>query len=115
MKYIKIITGSFEGKSFTEEDIKKAIEGINGDFDEKRTVCNVLRLAFQCLDPKSHNIEAARSLVLEAFWMGKRMDAKLSKNKKEELSKEYDDDSEEFAFSVDWEKYRNFPAKGNWD
>ena len=112
---MKMIKASYSGKPFTEKDIEKAIEGINDVFDEKRTVCNVLRMAYKCLDKDSHNLEAAKSLVLEAFWMGKRMHHKLSENKKAEIKSELDDDDEEFAFSVDWDKYKEYPAKGNWD
>jgi len=110
-----MVKANYSGKSFTQKDIERAIQGINDAFDEKRTVCNVLRMAYKCLDQDSHNLEAAKALILEAFWMGKRMHDKLSKNKKAETQTELDDDAEEFAFSVDWEKYKQYPAKGNWD
>ena len=93
----------------------EAIKGIHDTFDERRTVCNVLRLAYKCLEQDAHNIKAAKSLLLEAFWMGKRMYNKLSEKKKAEIKTEINDDSEEFAFSVDWGKFKNYPAKGNWD
>ena len=113
MKIIKAST--YTGKPFTEKDMQESFKGINGEFDSKRTVCNVLRIAYKCLSPESHNLEAARALVLEAFWMGKRMHKKLSTKEQNSLNKTLDEDSEEFAFSVDWSKFENSLAQGNWD
>lgn len=114
--YMKIIKATeYKGKLFTKEEMAQAIKGINDAFDEQRTVCNVLRLVYKCLEQDSCNIEAAKSLVLEAFWMGKRMHNKLSENKKAEIKTELDDDNEEFAFSIDWSKFEDLPARGNWD
>lgn len=115
MKDLKFMEAGYKGKPFTQLDIEEAIVGITGEADDKRTVCNVLRLAYQCLDPDAHNMEAARSLILEAFWMGKRMHSKLSAGKQAEIRAELDDDDEEFAFSVNWELYQNYPARGNYD
>ena len=47
------------------------------------------------------------------FWMGKRMNSKLTKNKQKQLDEEiHDDDDDEYCFSIDFSK---LPARGNWD
>ena len=113
MKEIEFESKAYSPKSFGVEELQESIKGINSSPDEKRTICNVLRMIYNCLEPESSNINAARSLVLEAFWMGKRMNAKLTEAKKLELENEiHEDDSEEYCFSVDFSK---LPARGNWD
>ena len=113
MKKIKFESKAYVPKAFGVEELKEAIDGINSTPDKKRTICNVLRLAYSCIQDEATNVEAAKSLLLEAFWMGKRMNAKLTKNKQQQLDEEiHDDDDEEYCFSVDFSK---FPARGNWD
>jgi len=113
MKEIKFESKAYTPKAFGLDELKEAVEGITSEPDKKRTICNVLRLAYSCMQDEATNINAARSLILEAFWMGKRMNAKLTKNKQQQLDNEiHDDDDDEYCFSVD---FSQFPARGNWD
>lgn len=113
MKEIKFESKAYEPKSFGVEELQEALKGIDGSPDNKRTICNVLRMAYSCMQDEAANINAARSLILEAFWMGKRMNAKLTKNKQKQLDEEiHDQDDNEYCFSIDFSK---LPAKGNWD
>ena len=113
MKEIKFESKAYSPKSFGLEEFQESLNGIDGSPDPKRTICNVLRMAYNCMQDESINANAARSLILEAFWMGKRMNDKLTKNKQKQLDKEiHDDDDEEYCFSVD---FSQLPARGNWD
>lgn len=113
MKEIKFESKAYTPKSFGINELQEALDGINSAPDSKRTICNVLRLAYSCMQEEATNINAARSLILEAFWMGKRMNAKLTKNKQKQLDDEiHDDDDDEYCFSVD---FSQLPARGNWD
>jgi len=113
MKEIKFESKAYTAKSFGLEELQESLNGISAAPDTKRTICNVLRMAYNCLSDESSNVNAARSLLLEAFWMGKRMNAKLTKNKKDQLDNEiHDDDDDEYCFSVD---FSQLPARGNWD
>ncbi len=113
MKEIKFESKAYTPKSFGINELQEALDSINSDPDNKRTICNVLRLAYSCMQEEATNINAARSLILEAFWMGKRMNAKLTKNKQKQLDDEiHDDDDDDYCFSVD---FSQLPAKGNWD
>jgi len=112
MKKNKLQKRPLKKRPFTLKDAEEAHKGITDKFDEQRTLCNVLRMIYRCTQENSYNLEAARSLILEAFWMGTRMAMKLSAAKQKELEEELTDDSEEFAFGIDW---KNLPAQGNWD
>ena len=113
----------YEPKPFTQELAKEAHVEIMSKFDDKRTLCNVIKQVYRCVQEDSYNLKAARDLLLEALWMGKRMHSKLYKNKQSELEREStqeviedDWDAEEFDFCIDWSKLdgRNV-ARGNWD
>ena len=113
MKEIKFESKAYTPKSFGIEELQESLNGINSESDPKRTICNVLRLAYRCMQDEATNINAARSLILEAFWMGKRMNDKLTKNKQKQLDEEiHDDDDDDYCFSIDFSK---LPARGNWD
>jgi len=113
----------YHPKPFTQELAEKSHADIMKPFDDKRTLCNVIKQVYRCVQEESYNLKAARDLLLEALWMGQRMHGKLYKNKRAELEQESavesvedDWDSEEFDFSIDWSKLdgRNV-AQGNWD
>jgi hypothetical protein len=113
MKEIKFTSKAYSPKPFGADELNFTIKSINSETDPRRTICNVLRMAFNCMDDESPNLNAARSLILEAFWMGGKMNDKLSKNKKEELKKEvYSGGEGEYYLSIDW---KNYPARGSWD
>lgn len=113
MKEIKFESKAYSPKSFGIEELQESLKGINGAPDSKRTICNVLRMAYNCMEDEAINANAARSLILEAFWMGKRMNSKLTKNKLKQLDEEiHEDDDDEYCFSVD---FSQLPARGNWD
>jgi len=107
----------YKPKSFTKEIYEEIKIKMDSPFDEKRTLCNVLKLAYKCSKEESFNLKATRALILEALWMGQRMSDALTKKRKEnfhfELSQQ---DEEEDPFSVDWSNLdgRNV-AQGNWD
>ena len=44
----------------------------------KKNFCNVVRLIFQNAQDEAYNLGAIRELALEAMWMGKRMNDKLT-------------------------------------
>ena len=118
-------------KPFTNVDAERALLDLTGKFDDKRTLCNVIRFIFESIQDDSYNLNAARSLCLEAMWMSKRMHAKLEDTAKLMVDKENIDNDgviehagelyypvegdDENMFSVDWSQYSNLPAKGNWD
>jgi hypothetical protein len=113
MKEIKFTSKAYTPRPFGIEELNFAIKSIESVPDTKRTICNVLRMAFNCMDEESPNLNAARSLILEAFWMGKKMNSKLTKAKKNQLDDEiHADNDDEYCFSVD---FSSFPARGNWD
>jgi hypothetical protein len=113
MKEIKFESKAYSPKSFGIEELQESLKGINDNPDTKRTICNVLRMAYNCMQDEAINANAARSLILEAFWMGKRMNSKLTKNKLKQLDEEiHEDDDDEYCFSVD---FSQLPARGNWD
>lgn len=113
MKEIKFESKAYAPKAFGIQELQGSLDEINSKPDPKRTICNVLRLAYSCIQDEATNVNAARSLILEAFWMGKRMNDKLTKNKQKQLDEEiHDDDDEDYCFSVDFSK---LPARGNWD
>jgi len=110
---------TYKPKPFTQQLAEQTIEKMYEPLDDKRTLCNVIKQAFRMVQDDSHNLQAARDLMLEALWMGHRMSEALSKNAAARLKQETIEDSwdsEEFDFCVDWSKLdgRNV-AKGNWD
>jgi len=107
----------YKPKPFTKEIADQMKISMDSEFDEKRTLCNVLKLAYRCSKEASFNLEATRALLLEALWMGQRMSEKLSKIRKNQLEKELiRQENDEDPFSVDWDNMdgRNV-AQGNWD
>jgi len=114
MKEIKFESKAYSPKSFGIEELQESLKGINDNPDTKRTICNVLRMAYNCMQDEAINANAARSLILEAFWMGKRMRNKLGNNAKHALKQETPEHVEEFMFSVDWNEDVDL-SQGNWD
>jgi hypothetical protein len=106
----------YEPKPFTKEIADKMKESMSSEFDKKRTLCNVLKLAYRCSREESYNLEATRALLLEALWMGQRMSDALTNKRKENIEKELIKQKEdEDPFSADWSNNEQYPAKGNWD
>jgi len=102
----------FNGKPFTKEDREQAIQDIGPEtMDDKRTVCNVVRLIFQNAADEAHNLGAIRELALEAMWMGKRMNDKLTKYRQDQMYEEYINQDESHLN----DNYDMYPAQGNWD
>jgi hypothetical protein len=102
----------FNGKPFTKADREQSIKDIvPGEMDDKRTVCNVVRLIYQNASDDAHNLGAIRELALEAMWMGKRMNDKLTKYRQDQLYEEYIDQDESHLN----DNYDMYPAQGNWD
>ena len=103
----------FKGKPFTNKDREIALEDILPcQMDGKRTVCNVVRLIYQSAQDDGYNLGAIRELALEALWMGKRMNDKLTKYRQEQMYEEYIDQKDSHL-NENWQD--NFPAQGNWD
>jgi hypothetical protein len=100
----------FSGKPFTKENREQSIKDIvPGEMDEKRTVCNVIRLIFQNSQDGAYNLGAVRELALEAMWMGKRMNDKLTKYRQDQMYEEYINQDESH-------RNDNYDlAQGNWD
>lgn len=114
---VNIIMSNYKPKPFTKEIYEETKIKMDSPFDEKRTLCNVLKLAYKCSKEESFNLEATRALILEGLWMGQRMSDALTKKRKENFNSELNQqDQEEDPFSVDWSNLdgRNV-AKGNWD
>ena len=107
----------YKPKPFTKELAEQMKVAMTEPFDEKRTLCNVLKQAYRCSKEESYNLEAVRALLLESLWMGQRMHAKLYDEQQQQFTGEYiDQDEDEDPFSVDWSNLdgRNV-AQGNWD
>jgi hypothetical protein len=107
----------YKPKPFTKEIADQMKIKMDSEFDEKRTLCNVLKLAYKCSREESFNLEATRALLLEGLWMGQRMSDALTKKRKENVEKELIDQiKDEDPFAVDWSNLdgRNV-AQGNWD
>lgn len=107
----------YKPKPFTKELAEEMKLAMKEPFDQKRTLCNVLKLAYRCAKEESFNLEATRALILESLWMGQRMSESLTKKRKEVLSQGFvEQEEEEDPFSVDWSNLdeRNV-SKGNWD
>lgn len=102
-------------RPFTQEVAEQSYINMFEPLDDKRTLCNVIKQAYRCVQDESYNLNAARDLLLEALWMGKRMHDKLYLNQKMQVDVESVEEDEEFTFSVDWSKMDSFPAQGNWD
>lgn len=107
----------YKPRPFTKEIAEQMKLEMEASFDEKRTLCNVLKLAYRCSREESYNLEAVRALLLESLWMGQRMHSKLYDNQKQEVKKEQiEQEDDEDPFAVDWSNLdgRNV-AQGNWD
>ena len=103
----------FKGKPFTKEDREQALKDIVfAQMDDKRTVCNVVRLIYQSASDDAYNLGAIRELALEAMWMGKRMNEKLEKNRQEQMYNEYINQNESH---LNENSYMYDLAQGNWD
>lgn len=104
-------------KPFTQQIAEQTFIKMYEPQDQKRTLCNVIKQAFRSVQDDSHNLQAARDLLLEALWIGQRMNDALTEKNKYELTQEaVEDKDDEYEFSIDWSKLdgRNV-AKGNWD
>lgn len=107
----------YKPRPFTKEIAEQMKLEMEASFDEKRTLCNVLKLAYRCSREESYNLEAVRALLLESLWMGQRMHSKLYDNQKQEVKNEQvEQEDDEDPFAVDWSNLdgRNV-AQGNWD
>lgn len=107
----------YKPKPFTKKIAEETKIRMESEFDSKRTLCNVLKLAYRCSKEESFNLEATRALLLEALWMGQRMSDALTKKRKENFDKELKQQKEsEDPFSIDWSNLdgRNV-SQGNWD
>lgn len=107
----------YKPKPFTKEFAEQMKVAMSEPFDEKRTLCNVLKLAYRCSREESYNLQAVQALLLESLWMGQRMHAKLYDEQKQEFNNEHQQQNEdEDPFAVDWSNLdgRNV-AQGNWD
>jgi hypothetical protein len=107
----------YKPKPFTQDIAEEMKKAMQSPFDDKRTLCNVLKLAHRCSREESFNLEATRALLLEALWMGQRMSESLTKKRQENLNKELaQQDKDEDPFGVDWSNLdgRNV-SQGNWD
>ena len=102
----------YNGKPFSKEDREQSLKDIvPSNMDDKRTVCNVVRLIFENSQDEAYNLGAIRELALEALWMGKRMNDKLTEYRKAEMYEEYLDQKDSHLNS----NYDMYPAQGNWD
>ena len=107
----------YQPKPFTKELAEQMKVAMTEPFDEKRTLCNVLKLAYRCSREESYNLQAVQALLLESLWMGQRMHSKLYDAQKQEFNNEHQQQNEdEDPFAVDWSNLdgRNV-AQGNWD
>ena len=107
----------YKPRPFTKAIAEQMKLEMEASFDEKRTLCNVLKLAYRCSREESYNLEAVRALLLESLWMGQRMHSKLYDNQKQEVKNEQvEQEDDEDPFAVDWSNLdgRNV-AQGNWD
>tara|TARA_Y100000287_G_C14198967_1_gene344285 strand:+ start:632 stop:991 length:360 start_codon:yes stop_codon:yes gene_type:complete len=100
----------YNGKPFTKANREQSLKDISmSNMDEKRTVCNVVRLIFQNAQDEAYNLGAIRELALEAMWMGKRMNDKLTEYRQQEMYEEYIDQKDSNL------NYNYDLAQGNWD
>lgn len=107
----------YKPRPFTKDIAEQMKQEMKAPFDEKRTLCNVLKLAYRCSKEESYNLEAVRALLLESLWMGQRMHNKLYDNQMQAVkSEQIEQIEDEDPFAVDWSNLdgRNV-AKGNWD
>lgn len=103
----------YKGKPFTKEDREQALIDIApNQMDDKRTVCNVVRLIYQSASDEAYNLGAIRELALEAMWMGKRMNEKLEIARQEQMYNEYISQNESHL-NENSDMYD--VAQGNWD
>ena len=102
---------SFSIKPFTNVDRDQSLIDVVEKLDERRTVCNVIRLIYQNAQDDAYNLGAIRELALEAMWMGKRMNTKLTTLRQDEMKEEYIPQKDSHLN----ENYDYYPAQGNWD
>ena len=106
----------YKPKPFTQQLAEQAYADMFTQLDDKRTLCNVIKQAFRASQEDSYNLQAVRELLLEALWMGQRMHDKLYKSKQQELTNEQvNENSKLSTIEIDWSKFENLPARGNWD
>ena len=54
----------YKGKPFTKEDREQSLKDITPcQMDDKRTVCNVVRLIFQSAQDEAYNLGAIRDMI----------------------------------------------------
>ena len=107
----------YQPKPFTEELAEHFKEEMLKPCDDKRTLCNVIKLAFRNARKESHNLPAVRALLVEALWMGQRMHDKLYDDQKQLVNQEnIEQNQKEDPFAIDWSNLdgRNV-SQGNWD
>tara|TARA_B110000305_G_C19432605_1_gene637068 strand:- start:1888 stop:2220 length:333 start_codon:yes stop_codon:yes gene_type:complete len=106
----------YNPKPFTQDLAQDTFKEMSAGLDDKRTLCNVIKQAFRCVQEDSYNLRAAQELMLEALWMGKRMHAKLYTESQIEFNEELVDHSDDHEYVIDWDNLdgRNV-ANGNWD
>lgn len=104
----------YKPKPFTQEAAKQTYKHMFESLDDKRTLCNVIKQAFRCVQTDSYNLKAAQELMLEALWMGKRMHSKLYVEKQHEFKMEMVENHDQYI--IDWDNMdgRNV-SQGNWD
>ena len=102
----------FNTKPFRTGDREQTLEDIDiNNMDDKRTICNVIRLIYQNCQPGEENLGCIRELALEAMWMGKRMNSKLTEYRQQEMHEEYIEQKDSHLNC----NSDMFPARGNWD
>ncbi len=79
------------------------------ELDDRRTLCNVVKQVYGTVADVQGNEWAARELCLEALWMAKRMNARLSLYQKY-VKREIEAEELEKNISL-WKDL----SKGNWD
>jgi hypothetical protein len=106
----------YKPKPFTQDLAQETVKDMYTGFDDKRTLCNVIKQAFRCVQEDSYNLKAAQELMLEALWMGKRMHAKLYTESQKEFDEELVEQHDDHEYIIDWNNMdgRNV-SKGNWD
>ena len=102
----------FKGKPFTKEKIEQALKDIIPEQMYEMRGMNMVRLIYQNADDNAFNLGAIRELALEAMWMGKRMNDKLTEYRQKEMYDEYIPQDESNR-NCNYDMYD--VAQGNWD
>ena len=101
--------GFLRRRPFTKDEREKALEWMREELDDKRTLCNVVKQVYGTVADVQGNEWAARELCLEALWMAKRINARLS------LYQRYlKGQVEEKELKKNIELWQDM-SKGNWD